>query len=287
MLDGIEANRLITTSLRSGKPFAVGRIGLSEVNLVYWYMTGGLQSECNKVMKPYDDEYVTLEERLEPNGIYGGCGDEFFAEFIKGIKAADIQVYWNQFGIEPQQDHIFANHSNHSIKVHSECLYSFMHPDFWSKALEGKKVLIVHAHQSEIEKQYAIREKLWTGAHAGKVPTFGQLITYKPAWVMGATKPHSSWLETLNAMKADISKLEFDVAIMACSHFGMPLLAHIKNTMGKTAIYQGGELQILFGIKGARWDNNPHVAQHYNNENWTRPSEKPDNHYVLDGGCYW
>jgi hypothetical protein len=49
----------------------------------------------------------------------------------------------------------------------------------------------------------------------------------------------------------------------------------------------GGELQILFGIKGARWDQWERVTTHYN-EHWTRTiDEIPNGHTIMDGGCYW
>jgi hypothetical protein len=59
--------------------------------------------------------------------------------------------------------------------------------------------------------------------------------------------------------------------------------------MNKSAIYMGGELQILFGIKGERWDGWEKVNKFYN-EHWTRSiDEKPDGFRGLatDNGCYW
>ena len=63
--------------------------------------------------------------------------------------------------------------------------------------------------------------------------------------------------------------------------------AHAKRR-GKQAIHLGGPLQILFGIKGKRWDDIPSVSKFYN-EYWTRPSdeETPVNNTKVEGGCYW
>jgi hypothetical protein len=66
-------------------------------------------------------------------------------------------------------------------------------------------------------------------------------------------------------MMAAISEHDFDIALLACGAFGHPLCAHIKS-IGRKAVYMGGELHLLFGIYGARWVGNPII-----NEHWIRP----------------
>ncbi|MBK6274009.1 MAG: hypothetical protein IPF58_04575 [Saprospirales bacterium] len=50
----------------------------------------------------------------------------------------------------------------------------------------------------------------------------------------------------------------------------------------------GGATQILFGIKGKRWDNFPAIKNLYN-EYWNRPllSEKPEGFNLLENGTFW
>lgn len=50
-----------------------------------------------------------------------------------------------------------------------------------------------------------------------------------------------------------------------------PLAAHVKRT-GKKAIHLGGGLQLLFGIRGKRWDMRDEYKS-LMNEYWIRPSE--------------
>jgi hypothetical protein len=58
--------------------------------------------------------------------------------------------------------------------------------------------------------------------------------------------------------------------------------------MGKQAIHIGGGLQILFGIKGKRWDVHPEISAMYN-DYWARPmdNEKTINFQSIEGGTYW
>ena len=71
-------------------------------------------------------------------------------------------------------------------------------------------------------------------------------------------------------MKDEISNKKFDIALIGCGAYGLPLAGHVKR-LGKIGIHMGGCLQLLFGIKGKRWDNNPSVNKFYN-DNWVRPS---------------
>jgi hypothetical protein len=86
----------------------------------------------------------------------------------------------------------------------------------------------------------------------------------------------------------DISKIDFDVALLAAGGYGMPLCGFIKQQLNKGAIYVGGCLQLFFGIKGRRWDTNPEVTKYYN-EFWVRASEEetPRVSNQIEGGCYW
>lgn len=57
-------------------------------------------------------------------------------------------------------------------------------------------------------------------------------------------------------------------------------------TVREKAVHIGGALQLLFGIKGRRWDRE--FSSIYNDA-WVRPeeNEKPRNANSVEGGCYW
>jgi hypothetical protein len=97
----------------------------------------------------------------------------------------------------------------------------------------------------------------------------------------------TSWFDALDHMMSEINALEFDVAILGCGAYGFPLAAHIKR-LGKKAVHLGGATQVLFGIRGRRWDNHERIAAMYNNH-WVRPlaSETPARHRNVEDGCYW
>ena len=87
-------------------------------------------------------------------------------------------------------------------------------------------------------------------------------------------------------MITDIQKLNFDIAIIGCGAYGFPLAAAVKR-MGKQAIHLGGATQLLFGIRGNRWENSE--LRRFFNEYWVKPGidEIPSHAGKIENGCYW
>ena len=77
------------------------------------------------------------------------------------------------------------------------------------------------------------------------------------------------------------------MALLGCGAYGLPLAAAIKG-MGRPVLQLGGALQLLFGIRGRRWEAMPPFAA-LMNEHWVRPlpEETPVAADKVDGGCYW
>ncbi|MBU8752321.1 hypothetical protein [Priestia megaterium] len=147
-------------------------------------------------------------------------------------------------------------------------------------------MLIVHPFVDSIEEQYEKRGELFNNTDI--LPEFKNLLLIKAIQSnAGGTSQFASWIEALEFMKAEITKSEFDVAIIGAGAYGLPLAAHVKS-LGKQAIQMAGSTQILFGVKGKRWDNHPFISRLYN-ENWIRPKtqETPPKINKVEGGSYW
>ncbi len=165
-------------------------------------------------------------------------------------------------------------------------LEPYYHNEPWSIALKGKKVLVVYPFEDSIKNQYAIHNKLF--ANKDILPDF-ELITFKPVQSIAGNKPDKfeTWFEALEFMKDKISDIDFDIAIIGAGAYGLPLAAHVKR-IGKKAIQLGGATQILFGIKGIRWESIPLISVLFN-EHWINPlpAERPDGYKKIENGCYW
>ena len=82
-------------------------------------------------------------------------------------------------------------------------------------------------------------------------------------------------------------EFNYDLALVSAGGFGMLLSNFIYKT-NSNVIYDGGALQLYFGIMGKRWENDSTIKKYINN-NWTHPifEDKPINTNMCEGGCYW
>lgn len=274
-----EANRQIFEGLMSDKPFAVTRNGCTESNRVFESMLidiGAAEKFDEKKMKEAKD----LSGIFPPN-------QQTFRELTNIYKdamgEADITVYWGHILCEP---YTLRKYSPAAKLMPSRALEPFGFEKPWTRALKNKKVLVVHPFEKTIKSQYEKREKLFDNLDI--LPEF-ELVTLKAVQSLADEEcGFASWTDALQFMKKEIEKLDFDIAVLGCGAYAVPLAAHIKR-LGKKAIILGGVTQLLFGIKGSRWEQSrPDVIAMYN-DYWVRAddSEKPDGSERTEQGAYW
>ena len=101
---------------------------------------------------------------------------------------------------------------------------------------------------------------------------------------------YANWFEALDYTCSQIQKLDFDIALIGAGAYGF-FLGRFCKQMGKQAIHMGGALQLLFGIKGLRWEKQypPEFGQSLFNEHWVYPAQNecPAGAEKIENGCYW
>lgn len=231
------------------------------------------------------------------------------AGFFPYIKSQQEQYYWGKKFLDIMLEStancdVFGTWNGHLgfeeyfIKTTKNKLplfvgYSFFEPHInaeipFTYALKDTNVLVIHPFAETIQTQYKNREKLFKNPKV--LPSFN-LKTFKAIQTINGERDSrfSNWFEALDWMSEEISKIDFDIALIACGAYGFPLASRIKN-MGKIAIHCGGVLQLLFGIKGKRWEvEMPSVGEMLFNEYWVRPNENETikNNQNIENGCYW
>lgn len=164
----------------------------------------------------------------------------------------------------------------------------------WSRALKGKKVLVIHPFNELIESQYAQREYLFPNLDV--LPDF-ELKTIKAVQSIEGCSEFATWFEALEYMERQMDNIDYDICLIGAGAYGMPLAAYAKR-QGKKAVHLGGALQLLFGIRGKRWDDPNYGAVTLKrsgcylelfNEHWVYPGNeyKPSSTQCCDDNCYW
>lgn len=295
------ANDIIYDLLKSGKPIMLTRYGSIEIGVTNTYRIQHVKKSTfakiidyikDKTDMPWLDESFPLFMSRNA-GVFNPTKEilERFAQrYLEDSRIIDILMsvnYKEKFMPLPDTCQY----------IHFESAYPFFVDRPWTRILEGKKVLVVHPFDKSITRQYLIRDKLFENQDI--LPEF-DLKTLKAVQSSAyAEVPFKDWFEALKYMEDEISKIDFDICILGCGAYGLPLAAHVKR-LGKQAIHLGGGVQLLFGIKGQRWEGEyewtyntkEKLNMNYRdlfNEHWIRPSveETPKSAKEVEGACYW
>ena len=284
------ASALIQSEIEGNRPSMIARLGSTELWCMSSYL-GVKHPEKYKSYKKYIlnqtpawwwDNYA-IERIQTQSGFFPGTIaklEQFCEMMIDELPNVDILGSWRK------EEIFFENQLTNCKRVMLEDLEPFFTAHPWTHALKGKKVLVIHPFEETIKKQYLKKDLLFDN---GLLPDF-ELLTIKAVQTVAFEKAaFKDWFEALDSMKNKIASVDFDVCILGCGAYGFPLASFVKK-IGKKAIHMGGVTQMLFGIKGKRWEN--YIVYPYKNlynQYWTRPaeSETPKRAKVLEGAAYW
>lgn len=274
-----QANTYIYNRILDGKPFMVCRFGSTELRLLAdveakkiglkWWIDKSRWNDLNKYSGFFPNDIVYAEK--------------FADTYFDLLREVDLLATWNNVH-EDYMHRKYSPNADLTILRSLEPWYNNGCP--WTYALRGKKVLLIHPFADTIQRQYEKREFLFADERV--LPKF-ELKTIKAVQTLAdiTDDRFETWFDALEYMHEESKKIDYDIAILGCGAYGLPLAAMIKAD-GKQAIHMGGATQLLFGIKGNRWDAHPVISKLYNNY-WVRPGEnetfkKSDS---IEGGCYW
>lgn len=299
-IDADTTSALIAKAIIEGRPFMVARYGAFELSTFTNYLS--VTSKKHSIWKYIKGELSpfwwneSILKRMETNaGFFPAThvnAIRFGELMIEDTKNLDVLAEWKTS--YHQIEHLLPANVQISHLAFVEPFFA-QHP--WTKALEGKKVLVVHPFDDLVRSQYQTsRASLFDNKEM--LPEF-QLITLKAVQSIGGnSNGFNDWFEALEWMKQEIAKIDYDVCLLGCGAYGFPLAAHCKR-MGKQAIHLGGSLQLLFGIIGNRWVDSHYGVEEWGinegqyssliNDQWVRPGQKerPKNANQIEGACYW
>jgi len=254
------ADVLIAQKIKSGAPFMLSRYGTGEFRSLFG---------------DNDFNLLCFYSGFFPNDpkLLGRFRKTYF-ECSKSIDFLVVGLYMNQFIRKIRWIRNFPN---------IEYLFSYFSTGpfdcSWMKELENKRILVIHPFKKTIECQYKKADKLRI------MPKLKSLEVIKAVQTLAGNQDprFDDWFEALDYMKKEIEKKDFDIAIIGCGAYGLPLAAHVKS-IGKQALHVGGGVQLFFGIRGKRWDD-----YGIYNKYWVSPMKEDsmESYKKIEGGCYW
>ena len=289
--EGQGANDYIFQKLMENKPIMIAKFGTVELGVV-----GAYELKYNYRIASYLKDFMKGRVSLYSSKVlYSLCkqagffpndielGDQYYRLMLNDMQDIDILASYIY-------EEKYVNKYLKCKRVDLDGYYApFLWKNPWTKYLKGKKVLVVHPFVDSIRYQYENnRCKLFDDPDV--LPEFAELHTIKAVQTIADQEDSrfDTWFDALQYMKDEISKVDFDIALIGCGAYGMCLAAHVKR-MGKQAVHLAGWTQMLFGVYGERWIKDQPQYAKFINENWIRPleDEKPKGADKVEGGCYW
>jgi hypothetical protein len=289
-VSGQAASDRIRASLEGDEPAFIGRLGSTELTCIRNYL--GVHGDGSNVRRsiafirgeggPLWWEEGNLTDLTLASGFFPrdvSLIERFCAQLLDDMTGIDILGSWMSW------ERLVATRLGQAVRVRLRDLEPYYHDNPWTESLKGRTVLVVHPFVESIAAQYARRDRLFADSRV--LPEFTLKTLKTVGSFAGSDTEFATWFEAYDHMCNEMSRMTWDVALIGAGAYGFPLAAEMKR-LGRKAVHLGGAIQILFGIKGKRWDDHPVIARLYN-EYWVRPraSERPASYLSVEGGCYW
>lgn len=278
-------NQKIEEFIKARRPFAIARLGETEQRVIGYGLHNSIPKwDFIKQRRILQNECANW---CEGAGFFPkklGLLPKFIETYLKAFEEIDMLAIWGQ----KYEPYLLNKYMQNACVCRAKSLAVVENEIPWTRQLKGMKVLVISPFAESIEKQY--EKRLLLHKNDELLPEF-ELKTLKAVQsprISGKRSEHRNWFCALDWMYNETIKTDYDVALLGCGAYAVPLSALIKSS-GHGAITTCGGTQLIFGIMGKRWDT-PYYREFLGvNENWVYPSgdEIPYRSKWVENSCYW
>jgi len=275
--------KYICDLFQSDKPFLIGRNGTIELQVVAKYF-------CDVEITSEEHNKLELNAGIFPQDYHY----DYYNNYLEALKNVDVIAegwYKPLMKIEKEiLDHI--NPNRYSIGLRDLEPYYFKPELRYTQYLDNKRVAIVSPFAETCETQTYLSKAIWPYYTETLLPSTTSWIPIPTYYCPKLDDGEYSWpdniknyRDAINDVVSRVLESEAQVAIIGCGGMGM-IIGSILKKEGLQVIVMGGATQILFGIRGQRWETHDIISKFFNDA-WVRPSQIPLNYRLIEGGCYW
>ncbi len=281
-----QSNQLILRAISDGKPCLVSRFGTTETEFCLEYGVSANKGNAT---------FLAIENLWRLSGVFPTNPSQladFFSKYTNAASNIDVcgvRRSSKEFTYWEKESRMFSHYAIDSTPIDIEALTPIFLKDPWTQGLSGKKVLIIHPFAETIRQQLNLL--VATPSEFYWLPKFDPIILEAPQslGVEPGNFHFDNWNDSLSSLMDEVEKIDFDIALIGCGAYGMPLGSFIKEK-GKIAIHIGGALQLFFAIRGQRWEmevNGNLTSDQLRIWNWPLQADTPKSAYDVEDGAYW
>lgn len=291
-MENFENNTLINNFIIQNKPGLIGKLGSTESQNIYQMHFDSRLDFLNLNVEAIDcfrSDFFTADLEIGP-GVFPltpFSAKTWALLYVNAIKNMDVcAVWWKNF------DKVILERYNPTISIpkNSDLLnHSGKREDSWFYHLGGKKVLVIHPMADTIYSQHKVFMDIWPGSEQFDL----RCIRYPYQPVVGGETGFKSSHAVCESIVDQLASIDFDICLIGAGGNSLIIGNEIKK-MKKLCIHMGGSLQLLFGIRGRRWEDQFsdewRASTGYNsNPMWRFPFESdiPIQAKLVENGAYW
>lgn len=281
----------IERALKRKEGLLVGRNGTIELETLLFKLY---------VAKPAEEYPSHILQRMELNaGVFPAnkvSFDRWVFMAVESIRNCDVLVAGWYKPLEAQEKQLLDSINTNCIRIPLRSLEPYYVPPEkrWTQLLQSQKVAIVNSFVNSCMSQLEKREEIWPVEPQTLLPPNVEWIPIRTGYSPRLAQGRSGWssdIQSWDVAVMDVVKQVVNsgarIALIGCGGIGLLIASELKKR-GVIAIVMGGALQVLFGIKGNRWEKHDTIS-HFWNESWVYPSldETPNGAWMVEGACYW
>lgn len=269
----------------------IGRNGATELRVLLFYI------HMRPHGHPYPNEFLYLAGHtgLFPANEY--AIDKWAQEYLEGLKLFDMYAAGWVGDLVVQESELLHAYAPSVVRIPLRTLEPYYVDTSiqWSNALQNKRVAVVSSFTNTMKSQLLKKERIWGDMHESILPSSTQWSFVQTGYVSTIAGDRqckwptyvTSWEDAVEHVVTEVRASGTEIALIGCGSLGVIIASRLR-ALGISAIVMGGAIQVLFGIKGNRWETHDVIGKFWNDA-WVYPNmaETPEHANHIEGACYW
>jgi len=271
-------------------PCLIARNGSTELQVLSFFeTTGTMPQELCDALQQYSGIFPATEKSVR----------EWIAAYYSALNCIEedpVVAGWFPVRVK-SEERLLAENAPLSTHIPLRSLepYYVKAGARWTALLKKKRVAVVTSFAKSVAKQLASdRKAIWGAEAESLLPSSAEWFPIQTGFPSSIAQGRcewpagiDTWQDAVKYLVDEVLKVKADVCLIGCGAIGVIVGAELKKK-GVRCVVLGGAIQVLFGIKGARWAKHDVISKFWTPAwVWPDKEETPIGASDVENGCYW